>query len=218
MPARSIIALVSTALPIVVFVRVDRASNGVVCAAAPSYDCRPHERDVRQRIDQLRELDCRLARRDAGAAEKQIDCQLDRLALPRAPAASLMSRTFCRSSTTKMVSGALAASATARAILSRADHGGRDRAGRGRRTRRTLPLRSGAPRSSRRRPRAISARATSGHLCVLPCGRNALCRALADARPSSAMLSSKASRSRSRAGVGISPRDCIGTRMLALLL
>ena len=41
MPARSIIAFVSTALPIVVFVRVDRASNGVVCAAAPSYDCRP---------------------------------------------------------------------------------------------------------------------------------------------------------------------------------
>ena len=36
MPARSIIAFVSTALPIVVLVRVDRASKGVVCAAAPS--------------------------------------------------------------------------------------------------------------------------------------------------------------------------------------
>ena len=68
-------------MPIVVLVRADRASNGVVCAAAPSYDCSPANVHVRQRVDQLRELDGRLAGRDAGAAEEQVDGELDRLAL-----------------------------------------------------------------------------------------------------------------------------------------
>ncbi len=52
----------------------------MVCAAAPSYDCSPAKVTFGKRIDQLCELDGRLAGRDSGAPEKQVDRQLDWLA------------------------------------------------------------------------------------------------------------------------------------------
>ena len=138
----------------------------------------------------------------------------------RLPAASLMSRTFCRSSATKIVSGALSASATARAILSRpitavvtSSPGMPDSAN----------ISASLNRAAQQpiAPARSNAFATSGHLWVLPCGRKALFRAFrCDAIL--LMLYSKASRSRRRAGVGMSPRSiafvaplhCIGTPML----
>ncbi len=208
MPARSSMALVSTALPIVVLVRVERASNGVVCAAAPSYDCSPTKVTFGNES-----INC--ASSTAGwpgviPVRPKNRSTASLIGSRRVPAASLMSRTFCRSSTTNMVSGALSASATARSILCLpitavviSSPGMPDSA----KTSASLSRAAQQPMA----PALSSARATSGHLWVLPCGRKALFLALR-CEAIFAMLSSKASRSRSRAGVGTSPRNCIRHR------
>ena len=106
-----------------------------------------------------------------------------------------------------MVSGARLASVTARAILSRPitavviNSPG-------------MPWSAKTSASARRAaqqpmaPASTSARATAGHLWVLPCGRKPLPRTRRCAAMV-AMFDSKASRSSSRAGVGRSPRNCI---------
>ena len=77
MPSRSIMRRVSTACFMLPSERVRLASNGVVCAAAPSYAWMPAKSHVGQPIDGTRQVHRGRARADAGAAEVQVDGQIE---------------------------------------------------------------------------------------------------------------------------------------------
>ena len=99
----------------VAVVRSPRAWNGVVCAACPSYDCRPSSTTFGNELIIFASL---TAGRPGSMPVRPKYRSINSLIGSPPAAAPLIARTFCSSSTTNIVSGALRASAMARAILS----------------------------------------------------------------------------------------------------